>query len=87
MDFLPNSITRSPQRSSCSHTATTQRLGLTKANRIGAVQLADPTMSGSFEFAPSVMQTKRTLEQGSVFTAGRGGGYATTTAGSVGVNY
>ena len=38
MDYLPNSIVRSPQRSNCSHTMNTQRLGLTKANRIGAVQ-------------------------------------------------
>ena len=43
MDFLPNSIIRSPQRSSCSHTLTTQRLGLTKANRIGAIQPASNT--------------------------------------------
>lgn len=36
MDFLPNSIVRSPQRAGTSHTMTTQRLGLTKVNRIGA---------------------------------------------------
>ena len=41
-DFLPNSITRSPQNSTCSHSQTTMRLGLNNlASRLGQGSLMD----------------------------------------------
>ena len=70
IDFLPKSITKSPQRNANSHTRTTQRLGLCKANRIGAIELED-TSGGSLEFnLTAVPQTAHSMGQSSVMSAG-----------------